>query len=289
MISPIPTLTPSAGTAPVEDLTRREFMFSAFGAALIIACGSEDDESVNGEAPGNDGRFPVRFDHKFGTTEVPRAPERVMSLGCSDHDPLLALGVVPVAVRYWYDDVPVFPWAVDRLNGSQPPVLDMPVGGDIDFEAIAAQSPDIIMAVYSGISEEDYARLSQIAPTIAQSDDYINYGMAWDEAAMLIGRALGADEKAEAVIAEARAKIEVVRGQYPELDGLKAVVAILRDGGEIRVYAPQDVRGRALALLGLEVPADIAELFGERFSFDLSGERIDNAGICRCRGLVQRA
>ena len=38
--------------------------------------------------------------------------------------------------------------------------------GDLNFEVILDEDPDIILAPYSGFSQEDYARLSEIAPTV---------------------------------------------------------------------------------------------------------------------------
>lgn len=65
----------------------------------------------------SDGTFPVTVEHKFGSTTITQAPERVLSLGYTDQDPLFALGITPVAVRYWYSDTPyaIFPWAVEAL------------------------------------------------------------------------------------------------------------------------------------------------------------------------------
>lgn len=38
----------------IEDLTRREFMFSALGATLLIACGDADEDAEPGATPGCD-------------------------------------------------------------------------------------------------------------------------------------------------------------------------------------------------------------------------------------------
>ena len=94
--------------------------------------------------------FPVTLTHKFGTTTIDTQPERVVSLGFAGIDNLLALGVKPVAVRYWYGDYPyaAWPWAQDALGDAQPVVLK----GDLNIEQIAALQPDVIMAVSSGIT-----------------------------------------------------------------------------------------------------------------------------------------
>ena len=108
--------------------------------------------------------FPQTFEHRFGTTVVESRPERVVSLSYQNHDNFLALGVVPVGIRYWYGDYPfgVWPWAQEALGDAEPFVIE----GEISIEAIAALEPDLIEAVWSGITEEEYQLLSEIAPVI---------------------------------------------------------------------------------------------------------------------------
>jgi iron complex transport system substrate-binding protein len=86
-----------------------------------------------------------------------------------EHDPILALGVTPVAVRYWYGDRDevIRPWARAAAGNADPAVLDMPFD-DVDVEAVAALRPDLILGVHSGVTERDYRRLSRVAPTVAQ-------------------------------------------------------------------------------------------------------------------------
>lgn len=46
--------------------------------------------------------FPVEITHKYGSTVIDHKPERIVSLSFIGHDFLLALGVVPYALRRWY-------------------------------------------------------------------------------------------------------------------------------------------------------------------------------------------
>lgn len=59
--------------------------------------------------------FPETFNHEYETTTVTEVPQRIASIGYSDHDDLLALGHKPVAVRDWYGDMDkaTWPWAAD--------------------------------------------------------------------------------------------------------------------------------------------------------------------------------
>ena len=69
--------------------------------------------------------FPATVTHEYGETVVEEAPERVVSLGYTDQDAILALGTVPVAIREFTGNRPsaTWPWAADRLKGEQPEVL----------------------------------------------------------------------------------------------------------------------------------------------------------------------
>src|SRR5699024_12266049 len=65
--------------------------------------------------------------------------------------------------------LPIFPpWVADKLaelGGDQPALFDETDG--IDFEAVANTTPDVILAAYSGLTQEDYDLLTEIAPTVA--------------------------------------------------------------------------------------------------------------------------
>ncbi len=218
--------------------------------------------------------FPVTIEHKYGETEITEASERIVTVGLVEQDTLLALGIVPVGTTEWYGgyDGAVWPWAQDELGDAAPPT----VVGDataVNFEAIAATQPDLILALYSGLTEEDYATLSAIAPTVAQPAEYVDYGIPWDELTRTVGLAVGMAEEAEALVSDVEAEFAAVREAHPEFDGASAVVATPYEG--IYVYGPEDVRGRFLTSLGFELPPDLAQVTGEEYGGNLSEERAD--------------
>lgn len=220
--------------------------------------------------------FPVTIEHKFGTTTIPQAPQRVLSLGYNDQDPILALGVVPVAVRYWFGDPgdQIWPWAEEALGDAQPTILNMPFG-ELNFEAIAALQPDLIIAVSAGIDEEEYALLSQIAPTVAQSDAYVNFGTPWQEQTRLIGRALGKEALANRLVAEMEARFAQAREAHPEFVGATAAIASPAGEGQFFFSGPQHERQRVLTSLGFVLPEELAQIAGDSFYGTISGERLD--------------
>jgi ABC-type Fe3+-hydroxamate transport system substrate-binding protein len=81
--------------------------------SAATACSAEQAPPASPSYGGGSGAFPVTIEHKFGSTTIPERPDRVLSLGYQEHDAIFALGVTPIAVRYWYGDESdvIFPWA----------------------------------------------------------------------------------------------------------------------------------------------------------------------------------
>lgn len=247
---------------------KRQFTISLFlilTLLLLVAPAAAQDDSP----------FPLRVEHKFGTTEISAMPERVVAIGYTEQDFLLALGITPVAVRYWYGDETnaIFPWAEDRVEGEHPTVLNMTYGS-LNYEAILALEPDVISAVTAGITEEEYALLSQIAPTIAQPDGYIDFGIPWEATMQTIGDAFGLHDEAEAIITDVQDLFAETREANPALEGKSVAVAYYFNGA-FGFYTAQDTRARFFTDLGFVVPEEMVELAGENFYANVSAERMD--------------
>ena len=235
----------------------------------------EAEESPTSAGSGNEA-YPVTIDHKYGSTTIEQTPERIVLVGLVEQDSLLALGIVPVATTEWYGGRPgaIFPWAEDLLDGAEPPVvLD---STEMDFEQIISLEPDIIIGLYAGITQEQYDTLSQIAPTVAQPEEYVDWGIPWQELTATIGDIVGQRAAADALVADVEAAFEAAREEHPEFEGLNAVIASPWGLPEnYYVYASQDVRGRLLESLGFDVPEVFDELAGEEFGATVSIEQLD--------------
>jgi iron complex transport system substrate-binding protein len=207
-------------------------------AAPVQTTSSVDVDTTVAEAA-----FPVELAHRHGTTTIDGAPERVVTVGLTDQDPLLALGVVPVGTMESFGGHPgaVWPWAQDELGDAPIPQL---VGDTsaVNFEQIAALESDLILAVYSGLSAEEYATLSAIAPTAAQPDEYVDWGVPWEEQTRTIGTAVGRAAEADALVEEVEARFDTASTAHPEFAGSVGVVATPYVGS-VFVYSPQDPRG----------------------------------------------
>lgn len=244
---------------------------------VLVASAVSTAVPVSAQTPEAAPAFPVTIKHKFGTTMLTKAPKRVVAIGFTEQDPLLALGVIPVAVRYWYGDQSnaIFPWAKNAAKGANPQVLNMDFGS-LNYEAILALQPDLISAVSSGITKEEYETLSKIAPTIAQTADYIDFGMPWQDMTLMIGQAVGKAEEAKALVKRLNDQIAEVREKNPAFKGRNIVVAYnYGDARTYGFYTSQDGRGRFFTDLGFVVPEDLNKIAGEHFYADLSNERID--------------
>lgn len=267
---------------PASDLrnllgSRSPLVVCLFLALLLAACGAGSPEpspqAAASPAPEvADTAFPVTINHKHGSTEIREAPQRVVSVGLNDHDAILALGVKPVAVRDWFGDQPfaTWPWAQNELGDAQPVVLSL---GDLDFEQIAGLHPDLIIGTYSGLTNEEYTKLSQIAPAVAQSGDYPDYGVPWDEQTLIIGRAIGREDRAKELVADVEAQFAEAREAHPAFKGATAIVGLVRDDGSYNLYGSHDHRARILTSLGFERPAWIDEQAGDSYSANVSVEQ----------------
>jgi iron complex transport system substrate-binding protein len=265
-------------------------------ASSLLACGDDDpsddgdgtdpaaetDGGSGGGDDGNgddDGEFPATVEHAHGSTEVEAAPERIVTVGLSDHDFVLAFGVSPIAVTDWYGDHPAatWEWAQDELGDAEPAVLNQGAftgEAAYDYEEIAALDPDLIIGLYTDMDEDQYSTLSEIAPTIAPSADHPAYGMPWQETTRMVGAALGRPERAEELIEEVEGKFAEAAAAHPEFEGVEAVVAEVFEPGKTFVRSATDPRTTFMTSLGFVLPEDLAELAGEKDGADISDEQM---------------
>ncbi|MGQ0618124.1 MAG: ABC transporter substrate-binding protein [Acidimicrobiia bacterium] len=266
---------------------------AAFGLLGAAGCGADPapspaaagSEPANASSPSSassasaEAAYPVTIEHRHGRTEVRRYPERLMLVGLRDIDPVLALGAVPVGLRDWYDDpeypLGVWPWAQELLGDARPTVL--PRNEDkYNFEAIAAVRPDLILGMYIAMSAEEYATLSSIAPTVAPSGDFPEYGMPWEEETRTIGRALGRPQRAEELIAGVEDRFAEARRQHPDFEGRTAFSGEKFDPTNFYVRKAINPRTKFLVSLGFELAPAVASLpSSDEDGAEVSPEQLD--------------
>jgi iron complex transport system substrate-binding protein len=259
-------------------VSRLPRLLALAGATLALAsCGSSDDSAnETTTAAAGAGAFPAKVEHKFGTTTVPGPPERIVVVGLTEQDTVLALGEKPIATTEWYGEQPyaVWPWARPALGDAKPTVLKNPDG--FDFEKIASLSPDLILGTNAGMKKADYEKLSQLAPTIASAKGSSDYFSPWTEQVTLISEALGKKQQGQALIDGVKASYAKVAAAHPEWKGKTVTFAqnAFYDG-EILVY-PEGLNTEFLTYLGFEINPKVTALkTNEGEQVGVSAERLD--------------
>ena len=226
--------------------------------------------------------YPITIKHALGTTIIPKKPERIATVAWANHEVPLALGVVPVGfakANFGDDDGDgLLPWVAERLkelHADKPVLFDE--GDGIDFEAVAATHPDVILASYSGLSQTDYDTLSQIAPVVAYPD--AAWSTDWREMIRLNSAGMGMAPEGEALIKKIEGEIASAVATHPEIRGKKAMfVTHLNplDLSTINFYTTNDTRVKFFKDLGLESPKSVVDVSQPgKFSGSISAERID--------------
>jgi iron complex transport system substrate-binding protein len=252
---------------------------AALLAGGLAACGSPAEAEEDGS-----GDFtPITIEHALGTTTIDSQPERVATVNWANHEVPLALGVVPVgmaAANFGDDDSDgLLPWVSERLEelDAETPVLFDETDG-IDFEAVADTNPDVILAGYSGLTQEDYDTLSEIAPVVAYPE--APWATPWREMIEINAAGMGMADEGEELVASIEQDIADTVAEYPQLAGRSAMFLThvdTTDLSEVSFYTPFDTRSAFFEDLGLTTPQSIADASTdpEQFSGTVSAEQVD--------------
>jgi iron complex transport system substrate-binding protein len=247
----------------------------AIAGSLLASCGSSDRTTDHAAATAR-GPFPVTVEHKFGTTTVPSRPRRIVVVGLTEQDTVLALGYKPIATTEWYGNQPyaTWPWARKALGNGKPTVLSNSDG--FQFERIASLRPDLIIGTNSGMKRADYRKLSAIAPTIAGSPGSTDYFSSWEDQTTIMAKALGKEKEGQALVKRIKASYAKVAAAHPEFAG--KTVTFSQNAfydGLIYVYPP-GLNTEFLTMLGFKVNPKLTALVerpGEQIG--VSVERLD--------------
>ncbi len=261
---------------------------------MLGACSSEESSSEPKSASTDeanteetteteeaDTQYPIVIKHALGETTIEEKPERVATIAWSNHDVALSLGVVPVgfsAANYGVQDGSgMLPWTEEKLKelGEENPNIFQDTDG-LDFEAISDANPDVILAAYSGITQEEYDTLSEIAPVVAyQTGPWV---ASWREQVTYNSMGMGMEEEGKQLIADTEKLIQEKANEHPELKGKKAAFVSLNaaDLSKFYIYSPTDPRGAFLTELGMEYPESISsQIDPSSFYIEVSAENSD--------------
>lgn len=266
-------------------------LFVAMGLLIVAGCSDKEtstDENKSNETTGSSNsedsatQYPIVIKHALGETVIEEKPERVATVAWANHDVALALGVVPVgfsAANYGVqDESGMLPWTAEKLKelGEENPNIYQDTDG-LDFEAISDSNPDVILAAYSGLTQEEYDTLSEIAPVVAYPET--PWVITWRDQILFNAKGMGMEEEGKQLIADTEKLIQDKANEFPEIKGKKAAFGMFNatDLSKFYIYTPADPRGELLEELGMEYPESIKAQVQDESSFyiELSAENAD--------------
>ncbi len=245
-----------------------------------ITNAAPNEETVTTEEI-SESSFPITISHGLGEIVIEEKPENVVAIAWGNPDVPLALGVIPVGISEANfgprDENGLLAWTAKAFEdaGIEPNVFDDTDGWD--YEAISDCAPDVILAAYSGLSQEEYDRLSEIAPVVAYPE--IPWTTTWQEETINDAKALGLEKEGKDLVEETEKLIADKLSQYPDLAGKRVAFAWLSedDLGTFYIYTNNDPRAAFLSDLGLVTPDSVKSLItsDQDFSITVSAENAD--------------
>jgi iron complex transport system substrate-binding protein len=237
--------------------------------------------------------YPTYIKHKWGVTKIESEPKRIIALGFRDQESMAALGVEPIALQNYFGSAnpwaasPWLPPAAQSANyvvitadvrdpknghvtpGNTGPIMatgfpqasNTPVMKQVyNLDDLRALKPDLITAMFSGVTQEDFQQLSSVAPTITGiSDDSRDYFSSWEEEMNAMGQILGRPTAATRIVQQTEDLFTSLLTAHPELRNARVAVAAPGPvgSGEFRVINPYGEFSRFFTSLHMAFPADI--------------------------------
>ncbi|MFF5209441.1 iron-siderophore ABC transporter substrate-binding protein [Streptosporangium sp. NPDC000396] len=261
----------------VPPLDRRRFLLggAALGAGFVLAgCGGSAagaPVTAAGAGAASSG-FPRTVTTKLGAITIPRRPERVVTVGfpTGTADAALACGVVPVGMpKSPGRPGGVEPWVAAKLQGRTPTLIEPNV---VDVEQILALKPDLILAGMHRAIGDDFEKLSKVAPVVTY-EGAAPFQDTWQQQTTLIGKALGAEDRAAAAIKEVEDRFAKIRADHPAWQGRTFTFTQGATLAQIpTVTDPNESSARMFSSFGLKLSPKVQALGAKR---EVSAERLD--------------
>lgn len=270
------------------QLSRRSLVaLSVLAVPALASCsgGEAAPEDDAGSGTGTQGAFPATITHIYGETVLEAEPTTIATVSWVNADTVLALDLVPAGM-------PTVSWG-GNANGStdwiDAKLEELGAGWDteqaptqydetdgINLDEIAAVLPDLIIAAYSGLTEDEYTQLSKIAPTIGPLAP--NYTTSWEDVLAAVGTATGRSEQAASLTEQLTADLAAVGQENPAVAGATFIAGTLGLADDsIALYLGEDTRPRFFTALGMTQADVVTENTpdAETFYLEWSAERAD--------------
>ncbi len=215
-----------------------QYLLMAIAMAIFVACSGDSSE----QAKVSDQTQVI--EHAMGETEVPKQPQRIVTLDGGSLESVLALDFQPVGV------------ALGSSLSEEPDFVQKPLPEDIptvtpgqpNLEQIVQMEPDLIVGSKSWNSHI-YSELSQIAPTVLTATN----NQKWQTNLKFWGRVLGKPEQAKQQLEQYRQRVKELQQQLEPVKPIEVSVArVFTD--QIRLYLKDSFSGDILETLGLGRP-----------------------------------
>ncbi|MEM7716099.1 MAG: iron-siderophore ABC transporter substrate-binding protein [Cyanobacteria bacterium P01_A01_bin.68] len=181
---------------------------------LLIACSTSKSNQIPIDSARNSEECQT-IDHELGKTEICSQPQRIIVLGTNILELLLALEVEPIGYADYFSlpyskfDKPKqqIPYIGERVTNKP---VNVGTWSEPSLEAIVKLKPDLILGNVTA-NEDEYALLSQIAPTVLLKSRTI-YN-EWQQDLQKIAQILRRSPKAQKVIASNKQLLAATKKQ----------------------------------------------------------------------------
>ncbi|HEY0186889.1 MAG TPA: ABC transporter substrate-binding protein [Cellulomonas sp.] len=190
-------------------------------ALALTGCSASSDSSDPSATGTDDGVYSVT--HEAGTTDdVPVDPQKIVVLDEYAALNMMEIGVVPdVVFGGLSSEVGAVLLEDQGVELIAAPTMIL----DPDFEAIAAEEPDLIVLTTPGDTIADtYPSFSEIAPTIV-----LPYEKSWQEMLEITGQAFQREEAAATVASALQTKLDAVVAEAGDDPGTISLLGSFQD------------------------------------------------------------
>lgn len=255
-------------------------------AALVIGgCSSSSDEPAT-EASSSDFEA-VTIDSALGQAVITEKPERIVTLGMGSAETAIALGTTPVGIEEYpwgSDDSGYLPWIHDAVTSSGRELPEQFTGGtELNIEAVLALDPDLILAPWSGITQQQFDALNAFAPVVAYEEK--PWTITWEDQISVIGKAMGEEQKAADEIEKIKTQFTDATAAHPEYKDVSFSYIYNTGPGTLGVFLAEEQRVAMVRALGLQVDPVVYTL-DETEGTDSAVIGLENANLLRDSDLI---
>lgn len=236
--------------------TRRSRVVTALAVLALGATATACSSDTADDAPTTsaDASWPRTVDTENGPITLDHEPQRIVSTSVTLTGSLLSLDAPLVGTGAQQpssatDENGLFSQWADIAHDRD---VDVLYQGTPSVEKITAATPDLIVVSASGADStaDQYDTLSKIAPTLVL--DYTD--RSWQEMASVLADAIGAEERADELIAEFDATVDTARTAIAPAvasGAASANVLTYNSPQDSRIFTAASAQGQLVERLGL--------------------------------------